>query len=193
MYGGEIWGYQKQRQIEQVHIAFCKFFLGLSGKSSNMAALGECGRYPMYVTLYIKCIKYWLAILQLPEHRYPKQIYNMLREQDSAGRVTWASHIKSLLGAYGYNEVWQNQAVANQKSFLAELREKIEQKFKDEWREKLNSLDKLCTYRDLKQEWGTESYVVDLQDFRLRKALAKFRCSNHNLRIERQRYGPLYR
>ena len=152
-----------------------------------MAALGECGRFPMYITQYTKCIKYWLQVIQLPEHRYPKQIYNMLLEQDRAGRVNWVSHIKAILGRYGYQEIWQQQVVGSSKPFLQELKVKMQQEFKDKWERNLRLQDKLCTYRDFKQVWGTETYVRELQDFRLRSALARFRCSNHNLRIEKDR------
>ena len=48
-YGAELWGSEPRHQIEQVHIGFGKFTLGLGQSAHLSAALGECGRLPLYI------------------------------------------------------------------------------------------------------------------------------------------------
>ena len=50
-------------------------------------------------------------------------------------------------------------------------------------------MDKLRTYRLIKQQFGFEKYLEVLPDRKRRKALAAFRISAHKLQIERGRYS----
>ena len=69
LYGCEIWGYEEHNSIERVQLTFCKFFLGVNKRTSNMAVLGECGRFPLYASYHTRCIKYWVEIQEMPAHR----------------------------------------------------------------------------------------------------------------------------
>ena len=44
-----LWGSESRHQIEQVHIGFCKFILGLGQSAHSSAALGEYGRLPLCI------------------------------------------------------------------------------------------------------------------------------------------------
>ena len=48
-YETELWGSEPRHQIEQVHIGFCKFILGLGQSAYLSAALSEYGRLPLYI------------------------------------------------------------------------------------------------------------------------------------------------
>ena len=59
MYGGEITGMFKTSS------AACWIeneFLGVNKKSTNVAVLSELGRYPLYVSVVLSMLKYWLRI-----------------------------------------------------------------------------------------------------------------------------------
>ena len=47
----------------------------VSHRAHNIATLGECGRYPLYILTAIKAIKYWNKIPHMPEHRYVHKCY----------------------------------------------------------------------------------------------------------------------
>ena len=59
--------------------------------------LGECGGLPFSIVYHTKCIKYWCKILQMPNIRYPRNCYNMLKSLDDLGRQSWALHVEELL------------------------------------------------------------------------------------------------
>ena len=187
LYGCEIWGYEEHDNIERVQLTFCKFFLGVNKRTSNMAVLGECGRLPLYASYHTRCIKYWVEIQEMPAHRYPKQVYTMLEQQHKMGRVTWATHIKRLLTKYDLEHVWETRLIGDKRKLLTQLRTNIENTFMKEWKDKITNQDRLCIYRDFKDQFETETYVAHLQDFRLRSALARLRCGSHNLKIETDR------
>ena len=62
-YGAEVWGLNCDiKIIERVHLFALKRFLNVSIRTPNDLVYGETGRYPLYVNIYVKCIKYWLKI-----------------------------------------------------------------------------------------------------------------------------------
>jgi hypothetical protein len=65
-YGSEVWGtFDPQKlldkgdnyflklcndlKVEKAHMKFCKFSLGVGKRSSNLAVIGELGRYPLFI------------------------------------------------------------------------------------------------------------------------------------------------
>ena len=81
---------------------YCKYFLKCSVNTAYVAALGECGRFSLYVKYHIKCIKYWIKLLNMSIDHYTKHLYNMLYNLDRAGHTTWGTNIKQLLFKYGF-------------------------------------------------------------------------------------------
>ena len=55
-------------------------------------ALGECVRLPLWVDY--RCINYWLKLLHMADHRYPKNCYFMSKDLDELDRRPWASSVK---------------------------------------------------------------------------------------------------
>ena len=82
-----------------------------------MVALGECGRYPVYVDYYSYCIKYWCLLLVMPNNRYPRNCYLMQKSLDDVGRRTWSTYVKNLLFLYDFGYVWISQDVENANNF----------------------------------------------------------------------------
>ena len=55
----------------------CRQFLGVGSHTPNVAVLGECGRFPLFVIYYTKWVKYWLKLLTMKNGELPKSAYNM--------------------------------------------------------------------------------------------------------------------
>ena len=87
-HGAQVWGHTYSEVVESVHFDFCKRYLKLNSKTNNMVALGECGRYPIYIDYYSYCIKYWCRLLVMPNNRYPRNCYLMQKSLDDVGRRT---------------------------------------------------------------------------------------------------------
>jgi hypothetical protein len=45
-------------KAEKAHMKFCKFSLGVGKRSSNLAVIGELGRYPLFIEIIISMFSY---------------------------------------------------------------------------------------------------------------------------------------
>ncbi|CAG2225886.1 unnamed protein product [Mytilus edulis] len=48
----------KELQTESVHLKICKFSLGVGKRSTNMAVIGELGRYPLFIEVIVNMFSY---------------------------------------------------------------------------------------------------------------------------------------
>ena len=84
-YNSEIWGvYAKPdfktwdgSQIEKAHLQFCKRYLEVNNKASNIACRAELGRFPLNITINQKILKYILYIQSKDEESFVKQAFLM--------------------------------------------------------------------------------------------------------------------
>ena len=82
-YNSEIWGvYAKPdfktwdgSQIEKAHLQFCKRYLEVNNKASNIACRAELGRFPLNITINQKILKYILYIQSKDEESLVKQAF----------------------------------------------------------------------------------------------------------------------
>ena len=78
-YGAEVWGLEADlKVVERIHLFALKRFLNVSSRTPNVIVYGETGRYPLFVNIFVKSVKYWLRILKMPDHRFPYKSYKML-------------------------------------------------------------------------------------------------------------------
>ena len=186
-YGAEIWGFHPAGDIEVVQTKFCKFVLRLGRNAPNIAALGELGRNTMYSQRLCKIIKYWFKLLHANENRYIKNCYSYQYELSENGRECWCSDLKKLLYHLGFGVVWVNQGVGNEELFMIEFNQRVIDIDCQQWHDKLTSLNKLDTYRLFKNNLSCEKYTSVLEKQKYITVLAKFRCSNHTLMVEKGR------
>ena len=63
--------------LKRSNVNFLKRLLGLSQTTSNIAVYGETGRLPLASYYHLRCFKYWLKLLSMPDHRYPKKMLSI--------------------------------------------------------------------------------------------------------------------
>ena len=187
-YGAELWGYKFCDETEKVQSKFCKYFIGLKQNTDDSFALGECGRLPLAVCYMTQAVKYWLKLTQMPNHRYPKQCYGMLKSLTAAGKNTWATHIRSLLFENGFGHAWIAGTVGDTNAFLSMSTHRINDISLQNWQRSLNDSPKANHYKHFKSQLDVEKYLFIDLSFICRITLAKFRCSSHNLQVEKGRH-----
>ena len=57
-YACEIWGYTKSKDIECIHLKFCKELLQVKSSMCNATVNGELGHFPLFINRYVRIIKY---------------------------------------------------------------------------------------------------------------------------------------
>ena len=80
LYCSEVWGIYNYRDIDNLHLKFCKIFLGVNKQTSNTSVLGELGRYPLSLICKERVLKNWIKIMNnenSPLHRvFFKQLHS---------------------------------------------------------------------------------------------------------------------
>ena len=79
----------------------------------------DLGRYPMFITSAVRCVKYWLRITNLPDERLHQKAYNMLLYLQDLGKKTWTYHVKELLRRNGFGDGWLQQNVGHLNRFVS--------------------------------------------------------------------------
>lgn len=186
-YGAEIWGYEKYDQLERVHLFACKRFLHVVDKTPNDVVYGELGRYPLWVTTVTRLIKYWLRLLRQPDNFYSKKAYKMLFNLHEKGGITWVTHVKAVLCENGFYQVWMF-GCGNERVFFAELKERLCSSFCHDWRNHLDSSERLSLYGKYKACFEKERYVDILWKDVYRNVIAQFRMGVSQINIHRYRF-----
>jgi len=166
---------------------------------------GECGRLPLCTTYYINCIRYWcnfpfisfllfllffsFLLLTMPLHRHPKQCYNMLKSLDDAGRICWATEIRTLLYKYGFSFIWISQDVGDNNAFIRMFKHRVVNYCTLDWQAALDTYSKCDHYNNFKSLLTVETYLTIYIQLKYRIAMSKFCLSNQRLNIELGRYN----
>ena len=169
LYGADLWGYEQINLIENVQAQYCKYLLKLSVNTANVAAWGECGRYPLYVRYHIKRIKYWMKLLNMTSDRYPKHAYNMLY---NFNRLCWSynmgnKHKAIIIFLYGFGFLWISQNIGK-----TTFKQRLIDCSKQNWYGKIEITDKLYTYATFKSLLEEEKYLNCINGNKYKVALS---------------------
>ena len=105
-YGSQTWGFTKSKELERIHLKFCKTILGVKQSTCNAAVYGELGRYPVFINRHIMIIKYWIKLLQT-KNILLKTMYDVMLKDLILGKINWLSKVKQLLQQNGFLYIWE--------------------------------------------------------------------------------------
>ena len=66
----------------KVHLKFCKQYLGLNRKASNLATRGELRRFPIQIFLVKKALKYFSYLCEKDENSIVKETFLISKQLD---------------------------------------------------------------------------------------------------------------
>ena len=104
-YSSEVWGYTKSKEIQRVHLKFCKRILNIRMNSCSIGVYGELARYPLYIQRYYRIIKYWCTLRQANNSIVIK-LYDSGLADCLLGHTNWVSNVKTLIDDYGFSNVF---------------------------------------------------------------------------------------
>ena len=95
LYGAEIWGLESCSSVtDNVRLFGLKRYLGVDRRTPNDLVYGEVGRFPIQINACVHCIRYWLKLMRLEEHRLPLRAYKMLFNLDQRGKTNWLTNVR---------------------------------------------------------------------------------------------------
>jgi len=186
-YSSEIWGYTKSADIERIHLKFCKRLLYVRKSTSTPGVYGELGRYPLYVTRFVKIIKYWCKLIN-SDNIILQCVYKQALDDCKKGHKNWVTNVKKLLCDYGFAYIFEEQSVSNYNNFIAAYRQRIIDCSQQQWYGSMQTSPILDTYKIYKLNFEYERYLDTLPGT-LRFYITRIRLSAHSLRIQTGRYA----
>ena len=188
-YGSEVWGLIADYSIiERVHLFAIKRYLNVSIRTPNALVYGETGRYPLFINVYIRQIKYWLTLTRMSEDRIPRKCYRMLYSLHCRDKNNWVSTVRSTLYRYGFGFVWEQQGVSNIKQFLSEFRQRLVDCYAQDWNNDIRTNERYVFYSSLKQSHCLSDYLSLIHNGFLRKHLTRLRLGVSPLRCHANRF-----
>ena len=83
-------------QVERAHLQFCKPYVEVNNKASNIACGAELGRFPLSITINQKILKYILYIQSKDEESLVKQAFLMSFDLHCNGKNSFHSHLMNI-------------------------------------------------------------------------------------------------
>ena len=87
-------------------------------RTPNDLVYGEVGRFLIQINACVRCIRYWLKLRRMDEHRLPLRAYKMLLNLDQSGKTNWVTNVRKTLCVNGFSYVWDNQGVGCLNAFI---------------------------------------------------------------------------
>jgi len=94
------------------------------------------------------------------ENRLPFKAYKMLYNLDGKGKTTWASKVKDCLCKNGFADVWHNQGVGNECSFLKVFKQRIIDCRWQDWHDHVQESERVSFYRLFETSPDVELYLL---------------------------------
>ena len=134
---------------------------------------------------YRLTLNFWHRVTNLPDTALVKKA--ML--ENIKLRTNWIMTIEKLINRFHLAE-----AIGSHESFKKITRCKVNETYREFWKYELENVDlgRLQFYREVKNNNNIEKYLK-LEDFEHRKIIAKLRCSDHTLEIEKGRHRKMER
>ena len=187
-FGSEIWGFENLDQIERLHLKFCKYVLKLKRSTVTAMVYGELGRFPVSVAIRVKMISFWGRLLR-QNGTIANRMYHLVYDRYMNGKQSkWLKCIKETLENCGLAGVWISHQFRNPKHLATIVKRTLKDQYIQNWQAGLQNTTKTAIYKEIKQSWGFENYLLQLPESQ-RITLCKFRCGNHKLPIETGRYN----
>ena len=188
-YSSEVWGFHKAKEIEQVHLNFCKRLLHVKRTTQNDFVYGELGRYPMYIFRYCRIISYWLKIITGKKSLYISLLYHeSLVNIDASTKYSWARKVRALLFESGFGEAWYNQGVGDVNVFCMMFKTRLLDMYQQDWHSRLHASTRASFYRSFNDQIQFRPYLDDVYSKMYRVALTRLVTSSHRLKIETGRW-----
>lgn len=192
-YNSEIWGmYSKQdfkiwdnSPIEKIHLKFCKRYLEVNNKASNVACRAELGRYPILIAINQKIMKYFVYLNNKENDSIVKQSFLMSKNLHTINNTGFYSNFMSMLEKYHSSDL-NPENLSN--DLIRQIETNMKNKYISFWQHNIEHSKKLEFYKVFKNEYTSSDYLTHLRNFPDRRNLVKLKISNHKLRIEAGRY-----
>ena len=161
----------------------------MDSKTPNDLVYCELRRYPITINMAINCIRYWIKLTQMEQHRLPKRAYNTLYRLDQRGKETWVTKVRLCLLQNGFGYAWINQGVGNIKLFLKTVKNRLVDCRWQNVYQHINTSERFLSYSLICEKYNVVPVYISSDVKRhLKNMMTKFRFGVSEINVHRQRY-----
>ena len=190
-YACEVWTDGSYKEVlERIQLRYLKMLIGVNSNTCNQAVYAETGRYPIYIRHTGRIVKYYCRLTRLSEHKIVKQVFLRLKHMADLGYNTWAFKVKQIFVSHNLVDAFNQDYVTLQDEgkIVKQIVGNLKCNFEKKCLSQLHQFSSLGVLANVKVAFSMSLYLVKVRDFKLRKAIAKLRLSNHALPIQKGRY-----
>ena len=164
LYGSEVLGFEKNDNIEKVHLQFLKKNLGVRITTPNFLVYGELGRYPLIVNITCRMLCFWSKLVS--SEKLSNKIYNLIYNLHKNGTndLKWIDFIKKTLDEIGLSFIFTNQLEINPNLIKVHAKQILCDQFVQRWRGDIANSSRGHFYSIFKQEFCMEPYLTRLTE-----------------------------
>ena len=167
-----------------IHRKFLKYILGVSKSCPTIALMGETNELPLMLKGYTLMLKYWYRLTFLPNESLVKKALL----ENIAIRTNWIITVEKLVNSFRLNDSIQTIS-----KFSTDAGRSARTAYIKHWNMKMDSdISRLEFYKKVKKDFNFEEYL-NIPSYSKRRSIAKLRCSDHNLEIEKGRHKKIPR
>ena len=186
-YSSSVWGAKCYPKTDTLHNRIIRFYLGVHKCTSNAVIQGDMGWAPPIVRRQVNCLRLWNRLVKLDNSRLTRRIF----EWDYLkGRHNWCFEVKNILKTIDFGDKYTRALTDGQSALIPieDAKNKLMLKYKQKWRNDIESQNKLENYKIIKHDYGAEEYVTLMMGKKLRSALVQLRAGCLPIEIELGRY-----
>ena len=166
-------------------LRFCRCILNVKATTSNIMVYGECGILPPSIYCNVSAMCYINRLHHMPNDSIVKQVYNELAKLHQLGFTTWVTHVSKMVDSYLLD------IDCSPAEFKSECKRTVGNRFINMWTEQVQNIHSnpiLRTYCNMKCNFGMETYLDAIKNYKYRVAMSQLRTISHTLAIEYGRY-----
>ena len=188
-YGCEVWGYENNKQLEKLHLQYCRNILGVRTTTPNVMTYGELGRTPIDICIKLRIVNFWNSLIP-NEKKFSCILYKIMFNLSIIDNVQfkWINFIKSIFERTGLNYLWNQQQPVHSVQLKFIVRQNLTDQYIQNWFNQIENSSRGEFYGIFKNEFNLEKYLLKLLPHE-RNMITKFRCSNIKLPIETGRWS----
>ena len=156
--------------IDKFQSLYCKKTLDVSKYASNVAVLGELGRFPIMNNVWDIAVKHWLCLVQSTANT----LSNAAFETVCVENHNWLQGIYHCLTQNGFRNIWFDPPGVNS-NFHVVLKQRLNDQCKQSWRSKIGNSSRFTLWKKLKTPFDRSLYIDRVRNPVVRFVLTRFR------------------
>ena len=157
-YGCEVWGYENTKQLEKLHLQFCRNILGVRTTTPNFMTYGELGRTPIDICIKLRIVNFWNRLIS-NEKKLRCILYKIMFNLSIIDNVQfkWLNFIKSIFERTGLNYLWNQQV-----QLKCIVKQNLTDQYIQNWFNQIENSSWGKLYGIFKNEFNLEKYLLKL-------------------------------